>query len=182
MFSFYVYLIFLYLIIIFLIWGGFWIRGNPWVLSFVNRFQQSRRTAAAAEAWKDFWSDPEMDCVGEDSFKSGREFPDWWYSQEVERTFWGSFEPWGRASQEEAGLEDSGESLSISLSEDKKFWSGEVLVKDEIRSEILKALDVGSQSQLTHLYNITWDSGTLHLSWRRNIFGVFTIPMPNRCF
>lgn len=52
-------------------------KGNPWVLSFVNRFQQSRRTAAAAEAWKDFWSDPEMDCVGEDSFKSGREFPDW---------------------------------------------------------------------------------------------------------
>jgi len=37
---------------------------------------------------------------------------------------------------------------------------------DEIRHEMLKVLDIVGLSLLTHLFNVTWGSGTVPIDWQ----------------
>ena len=45
---------------------------------------------------------------------------------------------------------------------------------DEIRPELLKALDVVGLSWLTRLYNIVWTSGTVSLEWKTGVVVPFS--------
>jgi len=40
---------------------------------------------------------------------------------------------------------------------------------DEIRPEMLKALNIVGLSWLTCLYNVTWESGTVPMDWQTGV-------------
>uniref|UniRef100_A0AAR2LJT3 Reverse transcriptase domain-containing protein n=1 Tax=Pygocentrus nattereri TaxID=42514 RepID=A0AAR2LJT3_PYGNA len=73
----------------------------------------------------------------------------------------------------ESGPEASGVSSSISLVEITevvgKLLSGKAPGVDEIRPEMLKALDIVGLSWLTRLCNIAWTSGTVPLDWQTGV-------------
>jgi len=48
----------------------------------------------------------------------------------------------------------------------KKLLGGKAPGVDEIRPEMLKALDIVGLSWLTHLFNVAWGSGTVPLDWQ----------------
>jgi len=82
------------------------------------------------------------------------------------------------SSEEEAESEDSGEASPISLAEVmevvKKLFSGKVPGVDEIRPEMLKALDIVELSWLTCLVNVAWRSGTVPVEWQTGVvFPIF---------
>ena len=81
--------------------------------------------------------------------------------------------PANTSSVEEAGLEDSGVSSFISVAEVaevvKKLLGGKAPGVDEIRPEMLKALDIVGLSWLTRLYNVAWASGTVPVEWQTGV-------------
>ncbi|KAL7857954.1 hypothetical protein AOLI_G00180560 [Acnodon oligacanthus] len=80
---------------------------------------------------------------------------------------------WKEHFEELLNPEASGVSSSISLVEVTevvgKLFSGKALGVDEIRPEMLKALDIVGLSWLTHLCNIAWTSGTVPLDWQTGV-------------
>lgn len=81
--------------------------------------------------------------------------------------------PNNTSSVEEAEPEDSGESAPISLAEVaevvKKLLSGKSPGVDEIRPEMLKALDIVGLSWLTRLFSVAWRSGTVPVEWQTGV-------------
>ena len=73
--------------------------------------------------------------------------------------------PANTSSGEEAEYEASREAPPISLAEVaevvKQLFSGKAPGVDEIRPEMLKALDIVGLSWLTRLFNVAWGSGTV---------------------
>ena len=78
--------------------------------------------------------------------------------------------PTNTSSGEEAESEASGEAPPISLAEVaevvKQLFSGKAPGVDEIRPEMLKALDIVGLSWLTRLCNVAWGSGTVPVAWQ----------------
>ncbi|XP_054862758.1 golgi transport 1Ba isoform X1 [Amphiprion ocellaris] len=73
----------------------------------------------------------------------------------------------------EAEPEVLGEASSISVAEVaevvKKLLGGKVPGVDEIRPEMLKALDIVGLSWLTCLYRVAWASGTVPVEWQTGV-------------
>ena len=81
--------------------------------------------------------------------------------------------PANTSSGEEAESEASGEAPPISLAEVaevvKQLFSGKAPGVDEIRPEMLKALDNVGLLWLTRLYNVAWGSGTVPMAWQTGV-------------
>ena len=81
--------------------------------------------------------------------------------------------PTNTSSGEEAESEASGEAPLISLAEVtevvKQLFSGKAPGVDEIRPEMLKALDSVGLLWLTRLYNVAWGSGTVPMEWQTGV-------------
>ena len=129
-------------------------QGSP---ETADGYQEARRAAASAVAkaktrvWEEF---------GEAMEKDFR-----WASKK----FWQTVQRSG----EEAESEALGEAPPISLAEVaevvKELFSGKAPVVDEIRSEMLKALDIVGLSWLTRLFNVAWGSGTVPVAWQTGV-------------
>ena len=74
---------------------------------------------------------------------------------------------------EEAESEASGEVPPMSLADVaevvKQLFSGKAPGVDEIRPEMLKALDIVGLSWLTRLFNVVWGSGTVPVAWQTGV-------------
>ena len=81
--------------------------------------------------------------------------------------------PVNTSSAEGAESEDSGVSSSISVAEVaevvKKFLGGKAPGVDEIRPEMLKALDIVGLSWLARLFSVAWASGTVPVEWQTGV-------------
>ena len=87
------------------------------------------------------------------------------YHQAVERALWELLNPANMSSEEETEFEDLGENSLRSLASVnklvKKLLNCKVLGVDEIRPEMLKALDIVGLAWLACLFNATWMSETV---------------------
>jgi len=81
--------------------------------------------------------------------------------------------PTSTSSEEEAETEDSGEASPIYLADVtevvKKLFRDKAPGADEIRPEMLKALDIVGVSWLTRLFNVAWRSGTVPVEWQTGV-------------
>ena len=81
--------------------------------------------------------------------------------------------PTNMPSGEEAETEASGEASPISLPEVaevvQQLFSGKAPGVDEIRPEMLKALDIAGLSWLTCLFNVAWGLGTVPVAWQTGV-------------
>lgn len=77
------------------------------------------------------------------------------------------------SSKEEEEVEDSGETSPISKAEvtevAKMLVSGKAPGVDEIRPEMLKALNINGLSWLTCIFNVAWRTGTVPVYWQTGL-------------